>query len=103
MQTVWNHIRNTVGKKIQDLKKTTEDIIDTQKRKENAINELDYFYKLCKLFPRAAKDHLRGHFGEKHDDWHKANEQANTSFELLNDLGKKEVDFKSRFIAERVL
>lgn len=69
----------------------------------NEITELHYFRKLNDFDESAAKDRLRGFFGNLHGDWAKANEQADTSVTLLNALSLRQVDFKSAYKAEQSL
>ena len=69
----------------------------------NAISEFDNWYKLNQINPTACKDRVRGYFGEKHGDWQKANQQAETTNEFLEALSKGEIDFRSAYKAEKEL
>ena len=80
-----------------------EEFIDYKKKKGNAINELDNFYKLQEINPKAAKDRLRGYFGEKHNDWNKAEIQAQAMVEGLNGMGNEEIGFKDAYKAEKAI
>ena len=67
----------------------------------NGISELDGFRQLFNLNPHAAKDRLRGFWGDKHGDWDRANQQAETSIELLCAMSKKEIGFTVAYKVER--
>jgi hypothetical protein len=78
-------------------------IVDRVKANGNVISEFDNYYKLLEINPSACKDRLRGYFGEKHGDWNKANEQAETSMVLLKAMSKREIGFKEVLKSEKSL
>jgi hypothetical protein len=78
-------------------------VIERIKACGNVISEFDNYYKLAEINPSACKDRLRGYFGERHGDWNKANEQAETSMLLLDAMSKREIGFKEVLKSEKSL
>lgn len=88
---------------VKNIKNEFVSIVDHKKRKGNAISEIDNYYKLQRNNPKAAKDRLRGHFGDKDGNWEQAEIKAQTVVELFNDIGEGKIDFKSAYKAEKDL
>ncbi|MGB9108386.1 MAG: hypothetical protein WCC39_06830 [Telluria sp.] len=77
------------------------DLMDRAEANGNAISEFDNFYKLAQIDPRYCKDVVRGYFGRTHGDWKKANEQAETSVQLLEAMSKRELGFREAYKAQK--
>ncbi|MBG1252186.1 hypothetical protein [Burkholderia pseudomallei] len=77
--------------------------LDRAKAGGNALVGIDGFWKLRKINSTACKDRLRGYFGAKHGDWERANEQAETSMDILDGICKQEIGFREAYKAEKKL